>query len=501
MTSDGDFSQSSVFEQKLEVPKGHWIFRFIATLWHYGRPVLFLLGVPVLMFTLNALAVEYDWDDTAAIVILGAPLVYISVCVLIHVKAPRFSPLRFAPMLAYVKVSRSKRRWARRIRWQWTTVAVSSGLVRVENFFAFRVPSLLAIVESVEGIVFYVRVPHGISAHSLVQRTPNIASAIGVRQLLAVQNNQLHIKMVVPARDALEDTVPLASALHGETGNVVLDGSLSNRPVPSIAFGTTALSDCVSILLDASQHYAFQGQARSGKSVSTYGFLSQLREHTNWQITGIDPTGALPAASDGIPWVLAGERGIQPSDVARWLDEVESVLNRRLAALRRDQSVDKFESDDPKYPVQLIVLEEFPGVLKSLKVAEAGIKPADRVTDRLQAVYGRLLMEALKVGIRVLTICQRASADTLGGSERAQIACRVTYRVDNLDAVKMFHDGVTGHEWDQLRNAAPGVGVIEQIGQPRTLFRAFSTGFTEYRQVAGVMPEFAYEFQGDTENV
>ncbi|MGO2806819.1 hypothetical protein ACTXML_16180 [Glutamicibacter arilaitensis] len=368
-------------------------------------------------------------------------------------------------------------------------VAMSAGLAPVENLFSFRVPSLLAVVETVEGIGLYVKVPRGNSARSLVERTPNIASAIGVRQLLASQNNQLFLKLVVPARDALEDTVQLADAFAGDTGNAALNQGLNTRPVPSIVFGTTALSDCVSISLDASQHYAFQGQARSGKSVAMYGFLSQLREHTNWQITGIDPTGALPSAADSIPWVLAGGGGIRPSDVSEWLDELESVLNRRLVALRRDQSADKFEFDDPNYPMLLIVLEEFPGVLKSLKVAEAGVKPAERVTDRLKAVYGRLLMEALKVNIRVLTIAQRADAEILGGAERAQIACRVTFKVDNQDAVRMFHDGISGHEWEQLRNAAPGVGVIEQIGQPRTMFRAFSTSFIEYRQIAGAMPE------------
>ncbi|MGO3526707.1 hypothetical protein [Glutamicibacter arilaitensis] len=491
MASDGDFSRNSIFEQQLDVPKAHWVIRLLASLWRYGRPVSFLLGAPALLFMLNTLAVEGDWNDIAAIIIiLGAPLAYLIVGILIHLKVPRFSPLRLAPILAYVKVSRSKGRWARRIRRQWISIAVSAGLVRVESLFGFRVPPLLAVVESVEGISIYVRVPRGGSAHSLVERTPNIASAIGVRQLLATQNNQLCIKLVVPARDALQDTVTLSSALKRDTGNAALDQSLGALPVNSIAFGTTASSDCISIPLDASQHYAFQGQARSGKSVSLYGFLSQLREHTNWRITGIDPTGALPAASDEIPWVLAGENGIQPSDVARWLDAVETVLNRRLAALRRDQSVDKFESDDPIYAVQLLVLEELPSVLKSLKVAEAGVKPADRVTDRLKAVYGRLMMEALKVNIRVLTIAQRADAEILGGAERAQIACRVTYKVDNQDAVRMFHDGVSGSEWDQLRSAAPGVGIIEQIGQSRTLFRAYSTSFTEYRRIAGPMPEF-----------
>ncbi|WP_193058461.1 hypothetical protein [Glutamicibacter arilaitensis] len=349
MASDGDFSRNSIFEQQLDVPKAHWIIRLFASLWRYGRPLLVLLGAPLLLFMLNALAVEFDWNVTAAtIAILGAPLTYLVVVVLIHVKVPRFSPLRLAPVLAYVKVSRSKRRWARRVRWQWTSVAVSAGLVRAESFFGFRVPPLLAIVESVEGISIYVRVPRGGSAHSLVERTPNIASAIGVRQLLATQNNQLYVKLVVPARDALQDTVTLSSALNGDTGNAALDRSLAALPVDSTAFGTTAFSNCVSISLDASQHYAFQGQARSGKSVSLYGFLSQLRENTNWHFTGIDPTGALPAASDDIAWVLTGEGGLRPLDVALWLDQVEGVLNRRLSALRCDPGVDKFEFDDPQ---------------------------------------------------------------------------------------------------------------------------------------------------------
>lgn len=501
MASDGDFSTSAKFDRALHVPKAPWLQRFLIRLMYISRPLLFLAGMVGAFFGVGVLSSSWGFPpEWIMFFTVGGVVIYVLAGFSVHKRFPDFSPFRITGYSTYIKVPRRERRSVkRRIRNNWVSTAVLAGLAPNEALAKAHGPFLKAVVRSAEGMALYVTVPAGGSASTLIAKAPNVASAIGVRQLLAAENHQLLVKFVIPARDALEDTVSLRDALDGQVENKMLASSIAQRPVPSIVFGTTGLSECVSIPLDASQHYAFQGQARSGKSVGMYGFLSQLRSSTNWLITGIDPTGALPAATDEIPWVLAGAGGIEPSEVARWLDDVEQVLNSRLVKLRCNQSVDKFEADDPEFPVLLVVLEEFPGVLKSMKVAEAGVKPADRVTDRLKAVYGRLLMEALKVNIRVLTIAQRADAEVLGGAERAQIACRVTFKVDNQDAVRMFHDGVTGHEWDQLRNAAPGVGVIEQIGQRRTMFRAFNTGFTEYRALAGDMPPFNYVDAGSEE--
>lgn len=432
---------------------------------------------------------------TAEIVGLAGPamfmtvLAYVTLSLLVHLRWRSATPFRVLAGLAYVDVSPTARRGAVWIRDNWPQIAVDARLASSGDVVRRRGPHLRAVHETAGGLSLYVGVAAGDSAIDLVAAAPNLASAIGMRQLIAVENSQLLVRFVRPVRNALHDSVRLGSVLGASVAHETLAESLKLAEEPSLKFGMTALSKAVVIPLSTSQHYALQGQARSGKSIGLYSLLGQFRSYPGVQVTGIDPTGALPSAKDQISWVLPSESGLSPRDVSRWLDDIEGVLNSRLAALRRSRELDKFEWNDPQHPLLLVVFEEFPGVLRALKQSEAGVKPADRVTDRLRVVYGRLLMEALKINIRTLTVAQRADAEFLEGAERAQIACRITFKVDNQDAVRMFHDGVAGAEWEALREAAPGVGLIEQVGQPRTMFRAFNISFPEYRELAGALPE------------
>lgn len=488
--SRGDFSRSSGFNGALKVPQMTWQQIAIDTLLRYWRPLIFVfVWSGMAGAAAGALSANYVTGYPLLVVPALLTFAYLVIGVVIHVKVPFLTAFKVVPARAFVQVSADKKAWANRVRDSWGQTAVHAHLSSSVVTLRQRGPYLKAIQETPEGMCLFVSVARGDAATQLVDAAPNLASAIGVRQLLAAENNQLLVKFVVPAKDALEETISLASVRYGNVSNHALSESLRSAPQASISFGVTSLSKAVVIPLDVAQHYALQGQSRSGKSVALYSLISQLRATPFVQITGVDPTGALPSIHDTTSWVLAGDGGIGVADLSLWLDKIEAILNQRLFDLRQSHYLDKFELNDHKHPLLIIVFEEFPGVLRSLKLAEAGVKPAERVSDRLKAIYGRLLMESAKVNIRTVTVAQRADAEFLGGAERAQIACRITFKVDNQDAVKMFHDGVSGHEWETLRNAAPGVGIIEQIGQPRTIFRAFNIGFPEYRDAAGPMPE------------
>lgn len=462
----------------------------IETLLRYWRPLLYIFVLSgIVGAAAGAMSANYVTGYPLLVVPALLALVYLVIGAIVHVKVPFLTPFRVVPARAFVQVSADKKAWAIRVRDSWSQAAVNAHLASSVSTLRHRGPYLRAIQETPEGMCLFVKVAAGDSATQLIAAAPNLASAIGCSQLLAAENSQLLVRFVSPAKDALEETISLASVRHGYVSNHALSESLRSAPQPSISFGVTALSKAVVIPLDVAQHYAFQGQTRSGKSVALYSFISQIRSIPFVSVTGIDPTGALPSRHDLIPWVLAGDGGIGVDDLSLWLDAVEKVLNQRLFDLRQSHYLDKFELNDPEHPLLLIVFEEFPGVLRSLKLAEAGVKPAERVSDRLKVIYGRLLMESAKVNIRTVTVAQRADAEFLGGAERAQIGCKITLKVDSIDAVKMFHDGVSAHEFETLRNAPAGVGIIDQISQPRTIFRAFNIGFPEYRDAAGPMPE------------
>lgn len=488
--SRGDFSQSSGFNSALKVPQMTWQQAVVELGQRLWRPLLFVFIMSgIVGASAGAMSASYITGYALLVVPALLTFAYLVIGAIVHVKVPFLTPFRVVPARAFVTVSGDKKAWSLRVRNDWARIAVNAHLASSVNSLRQRGPYLKAIQETPEGMCLFVKVAAGDSATQLIAAAPNLASAIGCSQLLAAENSQLLIRFVIPAKDALEETISLASVKYGNVSNHALSESLRSAPQPSISLGVTALSKAVVIPLDVAQHYAFQGQTRSGKSVALYSFISQIRSIPFVSVTGVDPTGALPSRHDLIPWVLAGDGGIGVSDLSLWLDEIERVLNQRLFDLRQSHYLDKFELNDPEHPLLLIVFEEFPGVLRSLKLAEAGVKPAERVSDRLKVIYGRLLMESAKVNIRTVTVAQRADAEFLGGAERAQIGCKITLKVDSIDAVKMFHDGVTAHEFETLRNAPPGVGIIDQTSQPRTIFRAFNIGFPEYRDAAGPMPE------------
>lgn len=95
---------------------------------------------------------------------------------------------------------------------------------------------------------------------------------------------------------------------------------------------------------------------------------------------------------------------------------------------------------------------------------------------------GRLVKEGAKVGICVLVLAQRMSADALATDDRSNLGMRITLRVDNADAVVMLHDGINRAGIDAVRQFAPGVGLVEAPGEPLRRVRFHYTDHATYRQ-------------------
>ena len=87
-----------------------------------------------------------------------------------------------------------------------------------------------------------------------------------------------------------------------------------------------------------------------------------------------------------------------------------------------------------------MVLEEYPGELKQLRDFDAAQdrKRGERLEPTARAAVGRLVAEGAKAGVRVLLLAQRADAEFIDGASRSNFAARVSFRVDNADAVRML---------------------------------------------------------------
>lgn len=263
-----------------------------------------------------------------------------------------------------------------------------------------------------------------------------------------------------------------ARALGGSGDRVTLGRDEHGRPVTVAATGTA--------------HMAIQGATRSGKSSATYTLLAALAYRADVLVTGIDPTGVLLApfrAGPGERYIATGTSSDDLAHAVDVLDRLVVAMDARIRDLLAT-GADKITTFSASLPAVWVVLEEYPGLLAAARAldAESSAKGRDRLAPRLERALGRLVKEGAKVGVTVLVLAQRMSANALDTDDRANIAVRVTLRVDNGDAVAMLHDGLTREGIDKVRQFAPGVAVMEAPGVPARRVRFHYTDYPTYRR-------------------
>jgi S-DNA-T family DNA segregation ATPase FtsK/SpoIIIE len=102
-----------------------------------------------------------------------------------------------------------------------------------------------------------------------------------------------------------------------------------------------------------------------------------------------------------------------------------------------------------------------------------------------RAAVSRLLAESHKAGMRVVLVAQRADAAVIGGAERANLGGRLSFRVDNPDAVRMLHPAADAAVIAEHLDAPAGVALLSLPGVPLARVRGPYIG--DYRAfVAGV---------------
>lgn len=360
-----------------------------------------------------------------------------------------------------------------RPRWETACLAARTA-VRLGN--RVHVPGLLRHKHTPGLDVLTVRSAPGQTLADWQGACPSLASTFSAHSVSAREG--LHpgwVVLDVLRRDPLaaERVAPNpARALIGSGDAVTLGRDEHGRPVQVSATGTA--------------HMAIQGATRSGKSSATYTLLAALAHRPDVLVAGIDPTGVLLSpftAGPGAPYIATGTRADDLEHAADVLDRLVVAMDSRVRDLLTS-GADKITTFSASLPALWVVLEEFPGLLAAARAldAETAAKGPARIAPRLERALGRLVKEGAKVGVTVLVLAQRMSANALDTDDRANIAVRVTLRVDNGDAVAMLHDGLTRDGIDKVRQFAPGVAVMEAPGTPARRVRFHYTDYPTYRR-------------------
>ena len=250
-----------------------------------------------------------------------------------------------------------------------------------------------------------------------------------------------------------------------------------------VRLGRTATGKDVYLDPYAPAHTVLTGATRSGKSVQLYGILAQLIGHPV-QLCGVDPTGVLfnPVGSH-----LGGDdlRVLTTRDTSRVLTVMSDLLDemdKRIVSLL-SQRLDKFTAFSSSFPLLLVVFEEYPGLLATLKAIDqaSGAKVADRVETKVRAAVQRLALEGAKVGVRLMLVSQRADAEFLTGVLRSQLTQRCSFKQD-ADGLHMMHQGIAKEDVERAQNFIPGQAFIEVAGEPLTQYRADLITYSDYRK-------------------
>lgn len=230
-------------------------------------------------------------------------------------------------------------------------------------------------------------------------------------------------------------------------------------------------------------HLAVQGQTRSGKTAFMYALLAQAAHYPRVLVAGADASGLLLRPFTGTRHASWQALGL--SDLGRVeevLTHLVTEMDARIVGLPFDR--DEIDISDEN-PVVLVVLEEWPGVLRALESATD-----TKASKRVRSLVGRLLAESHKVGFRVVVVAQRAEAGILGGAERAQLAGRLSFRTDNVDSVRLLHPDVPDDLAVEHGQGPPGVALMSWPGRSLTRVRAPWVGsYRAFVQAVRTHPE------------
>lgn len=346
-------------------------------------------------------------------------------------------------------------------RWRWVLQGTSASRT-VTNGAGAPVASTptvtgVQLAGPLGAIVLTVRLLAGQLPADLMAVAARIAEGMGVAAVRVRSWRPGYVQVHLLAADPLAETVALD-----------LDGPLDPD---GVLVGVLEHGGALRVPPAELPHLMVQGETGSGKSTLLYGLLAQLARYPAVRIAGVDPSGITLrpfASTHHAGWQVLGLGDL--AAVERQLVELVADMDARLAAMPADRDVLPVTE---AHPVTVVVLEEYPALLRALDAADP------KQGKRVRALVARLLAESRKVGLRVVLVAQRAEATIVGGAERAQCGGRLSFRVDGLDSLKLMHADGDGGLAAEHTSAPPGIALCSWPGAPLQRLRAPVLG--EYR--------------------
>ncbi|MBU8869240.1 MAG: DNA translocase FtsK [Gemmatimonadales bacterium] len=267
---------------------------------------------------------------------------------------------------------------------------------------------------------------HGIRVNQIVQRSDDLA--------LAMRARSIRMEAPIPGKAAVGIEIPNPKAQMVRLREVLELGGQSRREPLSVILGKDVVGRPVSIDLASLPHLLVAGSTGSGKSVCLNSMICNLllnNQPTTLRMILIDPKMLEMSVYNGIPHLLLPVV-TDPREALKALQWMVAQMEYRYRKLAKysvrniKQYNDKVglgevidsagEKVTEPMPYYLTVVDELADLMLQL-----GKDLEDLIT--------RLAQKARAVGIHLVLATQRPSVDVLTGVIKANIPCRIAFRV------------------------------------------------------------------------
>jgi DNA segregation ATPase FtsK/SpoIIIE-like protein len=189
-------------------------------------------------------------------------------------------------------------------------------------------------------------------------------------------------------------------------------------------------------------HLLVAGSTNSGKSVflkSVVAALAAKQGSVTPEIAIIDPKAVDFAAFGGLPNLYGGSIVTEPAQAVELLQElVEVELGARTEELKEAACADVRELREVRGtapPYRVVVIDEYADLRQAL---------GPRERDGLEEAIARLAQRGRNVGLHVVIATQRPSVDVVTGRIKANIPCRISFKLPQLVDSRVVLDRAGG---------------------------------------------------------
>jgi S-DNA-T family DNA segregation ATPase FtsK/SpoIIIE len=278
---------------------------------------------------------------------------------------------------------------------------------------------------------------HGIKVSQIVQRSDDLA--------LAMRARSIRMEAPIPGKAAVGIEIPNPVAKMVRLREVVESVSEDSRNPLQVVLGKDVVGRPVSIDIASLPHLLVAGSTGSGKSVCLNALISNLllrNTPDTLRMVLIDPKMLEMSVYNGIPHLLLPVV-TDPKEALKALQWMVAQMEYRYRNLAKygvrniKQYNDKvargevFDADGEKItepmPYFLTIVDELADLMLQL-----GKDLEDLIT--------RLAQKARAVGIHLILATQRPSVDVITGVIKANIPCRIAFRVIQMNDSRTILD-------------------------------------------------------------